>query len=339
VIGVAATYWLARRGVDVLLLEGRRIGWGATGRNAGLMLAAATALEDIQSTRALLREEAIDAEFDEPGHLALAITPAIWEKMHDEVARRHANAPTLRVLERTECEDLLGRHISPHVIGGRWLPGGGTIHPVRFVRELARRAQRRGASLAYPVQVQGLTRRDARDEVQVQTSRGVVRAHRVLVACAALTPRVFAPAGHILRAHRAAMCSTDALAPVFHIGLAIDWGAFFWRQSSDGAVILGGGRTQSDLSALLPNLFPGFPRFVIERRWEGIMDETADSRPIVGKWPHTRGIWVAAGFGGHGLPPALGVGAALAESIELGCLSSLLTPFDPARFRRGGTTC
>jgi sarcosine oxidase subunit beta len=332
VIGVATTYWLARRGVDVLLLEGRRIGWGATGRNAGLMLAAATVLEDIQSTRDVLREEAIDAEFEEPGHLALAITPAIWEKMHDEVARRHANAPTLRVLGRTECQDLVGRRISPRVIGGRWLPGAGAIHPVRFVWELALRAQRRGASLAYPVRVRRLTRVNARHEVRVETSRGVVGAHRVLVACAALTPRVIDPARRILRTHRAAMCSTEVMPPVFHIGLAIDWGAFFWRQSSDGAVILGGGRTQSDLSALLPNLFPGFPRFAIERRWEGVMDETSDGRPIVGKWPRERAIWVAAGFGGHGLPPALGVGAALAESIAVDRPSSRLTALDPARF-------
>ena len=36
--GLAAAYYLARRGVQVVLLEANRIGWGASGRNGGQII-------------------------------------------------------------------------------------------------------------------------------------------------------------------------------------------------------------------------------------------------------------------------------------------------------------
>ena len=334
VIGVSTSYWLARRGADVVLLEGKRLGWGATGRNAGLMLAAHNPLEDPASTRAVLREEAIEAEFVERGHLALAMTPSIWERMLDEVAQRPAGAPPLHLVDHDHCEELLGLHITARVLGGRWLPGAAAIHPVRFVQELAARAQRRGATIAYPVCARRVQRIHTRDALRVDTTRGAIRAPSVVVACSARTTRLVPSATRVLRGHRAPMCSTTPLAPVFQMGLAIDWGAYYWRQAADGAVVLGGGGTHEGLSRLLPTIFPKFPPFEIERRWEGIMDETPDGRPIVGRWPDAPDVWVAAGFGGHGLPPALGVGAALAEAIANGQTCPLLAPLDPARFHK-----
>ena len=48
------------------------------------------------------------------------------------------------------------------------------------------------------------------------------------------------------------------------------------------------------------------------------MDETPDGLPIVGRWPQSPGCWIAAGFGGHGIPPALGIGRMLAEAVVTG---------------------
>ena len=61
------------------------------------------------------------------------------------------------------------------------------------------------------------------------------------------------------------------------------------------------------------------------------MDRTADERPVVGPW-HASGVWLAAGFGGHGLPPALGVGRALARAIVEGTSSPELERLSPERF-------
>ena len=63
------------------------------------------------------------------------------------------------------------------------------------------------------------------------------------------------------------------------------------------------------------------------------MDVTPDGAPIVGPWPDGSPTWVVAGFGGHGLPPALGVGRAVARSIATGRLDEDLRRLDPGRFR------
>ena len=63
------------------------------------------------------------------------------------------------------------------------------------------------------------------------------------------------------------------------------------------------------------------------------MDETRDGRPLIGPAPATPDCWVIAGFGGHGMPGALGAGKAIAEAIGGGDSLASLQAFDPARFR------
>jgi len=55
---------------------------------------------------------------------------------------------------------------------------------------------------------------------------------------------------------------------------------------------------------------------------------------MVGPWPDGSGLWIAAGFGGHGLPPALEIGRALARAVVEGDRTALPATLDPARFRR-----
>src|SRR5215217_2774419 len=102
VIGVAITYWLAKFGASVLLLDSRRPAWGASGRSAGLMLSGQSSLEDLNLVRTVLRDEHIHAEYEEPGHLALAGSPDVLDKMLREVAKRPPRAPPLYVLDRKD---------------------------------------------------------------------------------------------------------------------------------------------------------------------------------------------------------------------------------------------
>jgi glycine/D-amino acid oxidase-like deaminating enzyme len=145
------------------------------------------------------------------------------------------------------------------------------------------------------------------------------------------------------------MLSTHPMRPAFRMGLAVDWGTVYWRQTTDGVIVLGGYRNrdpvaetsarealnpqiQFALSHFLPEAFPSFPRVPIKQRWAGIMDHTADGKPIVGRWPGGPNVWIATGFGGHGLPPALGIGRALADAIVHARHPAGLDLFDPARF-------
>lgn len=56
----------------------------------------------------------------------------------------------------------------------------------------------------------------------------------------------------------------------------------------------------------------------IVQEWTGIMGATADGRPLVGELPETKGLWIAAGFNGHGMVQCLKSAEALVHMMLTG---------------------
>lgn len=61
----------------------------------------------------------------------------------------------------------------------------------------------------------------------------------------------------------------------------------------------------------------------VKREWTGIMGATKDGVPFVGAWPGAEGLWVSAGFNGHGMVLCLKcaealVGMMFGEEVEEG---------------------
>jgi sarcosine oxidase subunit beta len=179
---------------------------------------------------------------------------------------------------------------------------------------------------------------------------------QVVFACGAALRDFFPCLREPIVLVRGQVLSTEPLPSLFRPGMAVDWGTVYWRQDADGAIVLGGlrrldpdGETgpeprlneciQRALEGFLPAAFPGFPPVRVARRWAGVMDQTPDGRPLVGAVPGAARQWVVAGFGGHGLPAALGAGHAIAEAVATGRAPDWLRPYDPARVLRGGVPC
>jgi gamma-glutamylputrescine oxidase len=275
--------------------------------------------------------------------------------MHQEVAARQPTATPVYVIDHGECEELLEMRIDETFLGGRWMPRAAMVHPTRFVYGLADAAMHYGARVAQRTAALRIEQVHRGEGIEVETPRGRVRARHVVLACNARTGRLWHRLRKIITPLRGQMLSSRPMRPIFRIGLAVDWGAVYWRQTTDGVIVLGGyrgldpvaetsarealnPRIQSALSCFLPESFPGFPAVAVCQRWSGIMDQTADGKPIIGRWPDTPNIWIIAGFGGHGLPPALGVGEALAQAIVYDRHATELDPFNPARFK-GALRC
>lgn len=352
-MGVSTAYWLARSGINVLLLEAHQLAWGATGRNAGMMLAGAGPLENPALVRSVLHEEGIDAEYAAPGHLALASSAEIWDKIHREVAQRKATSTPVYALDHSACEDLLAMRINTRFLGGRWFPGGGMIHPIRFVYGLAHAALRRGASLVTQTSVLEVSKIIGQDSFDILTSRGRMQARQVVFACNSHIGEFLPDFREVITAVRGQVLSTQPLPQMFRIGLAVDWGTVYWRQTSAGTIVLGGYRNldptvetgsqellnpriQDALTHFLPDAFPGFPALRVAQRWAGTMDYPVDGKPIIGALPHAPDQWIIAGFGGHGMPAGLGAGKAIAEAIATGRAPATLDAFNPHRFKKEG---
>jgi glycine/D-amino acid oxidase-like deaminating enzyme len=74
------------------------------------------------------------------------------------------------------------------------------------------------------------------------------------------------------------------------------------------------------LHATLPGYFhpSKFTSGTIQSEWTGILAATSDGRPFVGEVPGMDGVWVCAGFNGHGMVLCLKSAEALVERISGG---------------------
>ena len=88
-----------------------------------------------------------------------------------------------------------------------------------------------------------------------------------------------------------------------------------------------------------PKLLDDLERFVgeltddspaITHRWAGIFGTTPDRLPLVGPLPGHEGVWVCAGYSGHGNVMGLACGELVAQAI-LGQEPPELALFEPAR--------
>ena len=68
----------------------------------------------------------------------------------------------------------------------------------------------------------------------------------------------------------------------------------------------------------MPGDTKGLEELEAEYSWSGIMGYSRDSRPWVGEMPGMRGVFVAAGYTGHGMPNGPMCARAVVEMIVSG---------------------
>lgn len=83
------------------------------------------------------------------------------------------------------------------------------------------------------------------------------------------------------------------------------------------------------------NVYPALAGIGLARSWAGRIDATPDLIPIIEAMTEPRGLYLAAGFNGHGFALAPAVGHAVAELIRTGHSSLDLRPFRLGRFAEG----
>jgi gamma-glutamylputrescine oxidase len=363
-MGTATSYWLAREGVSVALLEREAIGWGATGRNGGFVVAgpaggyadaiarlghetAYAVLTDTLTNQQLLRqvleEEGIECSYREPGNIRLALTEAQEEQLRAEVAALQADGLLAAFLDREAVQVLIKTKLSSEIRGGRFKPGQGLIHSARFVRGLAQATLRRGTR-AYQAEVQELV--PDGEHLHLHTSRGTIRAATVVVAANAWIGKLLPELADLVVPGREQMLAYAPVPPVFSHGMSADITAGeYFQQTPDGTILIGGCNTvapgedmgvwemtplpvvQTAIEAVLPRLFPTLAPLRIIQRWAGLLDYTTDSHPIVDCLPTTPRVLIVCGFSGHGMPFGLRFGQLLAEAVVSGMLPSALKPY------------
>lgn len=376
--GLSTAWHLAREhGIGCVVLEAGRIGWGASGRNGGFVGLGGTkrgygeiaASHGSDAARALfaaqkaaidfvletIREHALDVPLSGPGELLVAHRPA-----------RMAELATKREVIRSlfgEDWPLLDRaglrergYASPEAYGALYVPHGTGLHPLRYLRGLARLALAAGVTVHGNSPVLAWERDGARH--RLRTPGGTISAERVVVATNGYTPEPLdrrfdgttLPAlSHILVTRPLSAAERDAQGYTTDIPVADSRHLLFYiRLLPEGRLMFGGrGGTDASLAGQaaqarwmerrLSEVFPAWRGVAIEHRWNGLVCLTGDLVAHVGRLPDDPSIAFLLGWHGNGVAMTGYAGRLLAAEIAGARLNSQPLPAfmrtPPPRFR------
>ncbi|NVK33513.1 MAG: FAD-binding oxidoreductase [Rhodobacteraceae bacterium] len=362
-MGAASAFFLAQRGVQVTLVDRRRIGAGATvasfgnirrsGRHLSQLALARRSLDLWNQAETLLGR---DVEFRASGHLRLIFDA---ESLADMRKFAEAARPFGLDLDELGPGEIHRRFpgLGPSAIAASFSPEDGSANPRLVAPAFAAAAAAKGAMIVDSAPVSQIRRNT--HGFTVETARGNFEAEILLNCAGGWGTTIAAQFGEPvpLNTFGPQMGVTEPLPhrilPVVGVW-SRDHGAYF-RQVERGNIVFGGavervpvdpdpGFAQVDPARLpvqlgaLSRLLPAIRDVSVIRQWSGCEGYVEDSLPVVGASSTTPGLFHAFGFCGHGFQLGPGVGATMAELIATGRTEIELEPFSPGRFAQKNTT-
>jgi sarcosine oxidase, subunit beta len=334
VTGLSAAWWLARSGIDVLVIDRGICGWEASGRNGGSTAHPFSPL--FQEEQRLWPE--MDALLGypteyRPNRLRVALTDAQMAHYMRIVAIAERQGSAWEPLDVQTLRELVP-FVSPQAIGGVLCRYGGHANPQRTVQAYAWAMQDHGGRLLQHTQVTRILTEGGKVS-GVMTDRGEFRCDTLVLAAG---PSIAALAAQVgirvpIASARVEMIVTEPV-PLLRYG-GVDGNALYGRQTLRGNLTYGGGPHEwlaeesgsrdstfimRSLAKRLAELFPKIAQYRVIRSWAGIVENTPDGRPILCRAHDPANLVIATMSSvGFGLSPASG--RAVAELVSRGTCS------------------
>lgn len=344
ITGLTTALLLARRGVDVAVLEADRVATGASGNNT----AKVTALQStVYSTTARAHGAPVAAAYAAAARAGVELVAALADPLDCGLHRAPAATFALTTSERdtvraeyeaardaglpVEWQATLDLPVPVH--GAVSLPGQIALHPVDYVSGLAGAVVAEGGRVFEQSRVRHVS---AAAPYRVRTAGGVVDAGAVVIAThyPILDRGMFFPRLSVQRSSCIAATLRSGAPPR---DLAISAGSPLWSFAAhDGKLILGGqghpvGEGAGQYSALAEFAARHFDLGEVTHRWSAQDPRSYDGLPLAGPlFPGARRLWVATGFGKWGLAMGTAASTVVADGIT-GARSPHRALFSPQR--------
>lgn len=346
IAGCSTALELAERGYKVVLLEGQRIGWGASGRSGGQAITGFASgqhklvqqvgaqnarrmwdisLEGLQLIRDRVAKHNIECDLHW-GQMHVAIKPRQREDLLHEQreAEQTYDYRQLEFMERAQVEALLE---TKRYVAGLYDSGSGHLHPLNYTLGLGAAASAAGVTIHERSLVTNITHDQP---AVVTTAGGTVRAKFVVLCCNAylntlvpsLRSRIMPVGTYIVATEPLGEARMHRLMrkniAVTDTNFVLD----YFRRSADHRLLFGGRVSYSGLDAFntsnatrkrMLKVFPQLSDVRIEYAWGGYVDITMNRAPDFGRVaPH---IYYLQGFSGHGIALTGVAGRLAAEAI------------------------
>jgi sarcosine oxidase subunit beta len=357
ITGLSIAYHMAKRGADVAVYERTGIGAEASGvQPGGVRQQWSTRVNCLlaRESVAFYREvgERLDARaeprLDECGYIFLAHSGERLASMADDVALQQEAGVPSRLLSPAELEVVLPGVVVDGVAGAAYCGEDGYVDkPQAVVEAFAEAAARLGAPIRH-LAVESIE--PAGRGWRLRGAGGAeTEADSVVIATGYGTPKLLAPLGidvPIEKQPRYLFLSEPIRERLLEPLVVAPDLRFAAKQLANGRVLTSDLSAEGDpgtgeaawraavsshARALLPQLeYVTYPVFV-----EGFYDVTPDHQALLGAVDGHDGLWLAAGFSGHGFMMAPAVGRILAGAVLGDPPDPLLEPFRLGRFADG----
>ena len=351
--GLSAAIELADRGYSVVVLEARQVGWGASGRNGGQVIAGLACDQSVieqqlgaQASREVWnmtlealrligeRRERFDIDCDwRSGYLSVAVGARKARAL--QAWQAHMQRSYSYTTQWIAPADLPQWIASPRFHSGVHDPLGGHLHPLKYSLGLARAAASLGVRIHEESAVTGI---EPGSIVLLRTATGSVRASHVLLAgnvylqgiAPALENRIMPVGTYIVASEALDPALAQSLVPSLSAVCDTNFVLDYFRPTADHRMLYGGRVSYSTATPMnlaasmqrrMARTFPQLQNTRVDYAWGGFVDISMNRAPDFGRLPDAgaarafSNVYYLQGFSGHGLALTGLAGRLVAEAI------------------------
>ncbi|GEO85182.1 MULTISPECIES: NAD(P)/FAD-dependent oxidoreductase [Alphaproteobacteria] len=343
--GISAALQLAENGYSVIVLEGERVGFGASGRNGGQIVNGYSrdletiarrygqqnavelgkmSLEGGQIIRERVAKYNIACDLVDGGFFAAFTDKQIREMAHVKAHWEKHGHTGLEMVSKAE----VGKYVkADRYVGGMIDKLGGHIHPLNLVLGEAAAVESLGGEIFENSRVTGV---DMGANPVVRTAQGSVTAKYVLVCGNAylgsllprITDKMMPVSSQVMATEPLDAKLIEELLPANYCVEDANYVLDYYRRTADNRLLYGGGigyggQDPANLTGVIrPNMLKTFPQLEntkIDFAWSGNFALTLTRIPHMGKLADN--VFFSHGDSGHGVTTTHLLGKILGEAV------------------------
>ncbi|MCD7856159.1 MAG: FAD-binding oxidoreductase [Clostridiales bacterium] len=360
IIGCGISYYLAKKGVSVICLEGSDfIGNGGSSRNGGGVRQSGRdprelpfVMYGIKNYWPTLSEELeVDCEYHQDGNLRLGKNEKHKKILEGLTERAVKVGLDVRMIDGDEVRRI-NPYLSDEVTCASWCPTDGHANPLTTTLGYYKSARRLGVRFITGEKAVELKKMKGKLRKVICESGNVYEGETIVLAAGYESRKIAETIGIDIPMQKILLEAlvTEAEPHMFDQMLGTAEADFYGHQTKHGSFVFGGSsgyegfteiyETPFSYSKTAPcvcrgiiKYFPNLLNAKIVRTWAGWMDQCLDGVPVLGNVEEVPGLVLACGFSGHGFGIAPGAASQIAELITEGKTAVDLSALHYDRFK------